>query len=147
MVVFSLIVRRIGGFFVDFSLKWWFFSWIVRQSGGFFIVFSFSFRDVFLFFWGSFSDAILRRFGSQHLAKMRICVFCCLLIFVRFSIMFAFRRVLFSSSVGSFFASFLASIFCCFLDRFGGHFGRLLGVQIGHFGHRFLASIFELFLV
>ena len=25
LVVFSLIFRRNGGFFVDFSLKWWFF--------------------------------------------------------------------------------------------------------------------------
>ena len=60
---------------------------------------------------------------------------------------FAFRRVLCSSCFGSFFASFLASIFCCFLDRFWGHFGRLSGVQLGHFWHRFLASIFDCFLV
>ena len=59
---------------------------------------------------------------------------------------FAFRRVLCSSCFGSFFASFLASIFCCFLDRFWGHFGRLSGVQLGHFWHRFLASIFDRFL-
>ena len=40
---------------------------------------------------------------------------------------FAFRRVLFSSYVGSFFASFFVSIFGRFLDRFWGHFGTILG--------------------
>ena len=40
---------------------------------------------------------------------------------------FAFRRVLFSSYVGSFFASFLVSIFGRFLVRFWGHFGSILG--------------------
>ena len=49
-VVFSLIFHGSGGFFIDFSSKWWFFhglvvemvvfSLIVRRSGGFFVDFS-----------------------------------------------------------------------------------------------------------
>ena len=47
LVVFSLIFRRDGGCFVDFSSNWWFFrglfvdlvvfSLIFRRSGGFFV--------------------------------------------------------------------------------------------------------------
>ena len=109
--------------------------------------FSLLLRIDFLFVFGSFWSAILRRFWSPNRIKMRICDY---LVFIGFPLVFllffAFRRVLCSSYFGSFFASFLASIFCCFLDRFWGHFGRLSGVQLGHFWHRFLASIFDRFL-
>ena len=49
LVVFSLIVRGSGGFFVDFLWIWWFFrgclldlvvfSWIFRGNGGVFVDF------------------------------------------------------------------------------------------------------------
>ena len=101
-------------------------------------LFVFLFCVAFLFVLGSFWGAFWGRFGSQKLIKMRTCD---LLKFIGFPVVFqyflGFGRVLISSYFGYFFDPFFASIFGVFWVRFGCHFGRVWGAQVGHFGHRF----------
>ena len=93
-----------------------------------------------MFFWSFFDRFEVPTwsiFGAKNRSKCDLWVFEFYWFSIRFSTTFASWGVLCWFYIGSFFASFFASIFGRFGGRFWSHFGRLWGVQIGHFWHRF----------
>ena len=103
-----------------FRLCWLFFrSFFVS----FFVMFFWSFFGRFgVPFWSHFGVFL----GAKSSQNRTMRFFDFYWFSLGFSMFFAFRRVLFSSHVGSFFASFFVSIFGRFLVRFWGHFGNIL---------------------
>ena len=115
------------------------------------LFFCFFFRSSFvLFFWsflGRFGVRFWDVFGAKIGSKC-VHVICDFYWFsICFFTIFSFRWVLCSSYVGSFFRFVFGIDLFTFFGPILGRFGRLLGVEIGHFSHWFLASIFGRFLV